>query len=365
MELARGSADYLLLVDADQTLERPGPLRPLTSDAYLLRHAGALSYAVPRLVRGDRRWWYEGSTHEYLATEGEFSQEEMGELIVHHHGDSGTRGEKLERDIRLLERDLELRPDDDRATFYLAQTYRDAGRDGARRSSSTAAAWSLGGGTRRSSTRPIRRGCCTGHGDPEAAVPLLTDAYERRPTRAEPLQELARLSRLEGDYEAAYEFAERGAALEIPEDILFVHRDAYEWGLDFELAVAAYWTGRHAEALDLFDRLIDGGRLPGAVERGGPREHRLLPHRARRRGAPTAAPDRGARIAHSKPRARGASASRRARLAGVQPLDRRGRRRLPDDRPDRQLSPRAAGATRCSTTRGLHPDVQLPRSPRP
>ena len=57
LELAADSADYLLLVDADMTLEWRGPLICLTADAYLLRHRGDPEYAVPRLVRTDRRWW--------------------------------------------------------------------------------------------------------------------------------------------------------------------------------------------------------------------------------------------------------------------------------------------------------------------
>ena len=110
-------------------------------------------------------------------------------------------------------------------------------------------------------------GVLTARVDPEAAVPLLTDAYELRPSRAEPLRELARLSRLSRRYEAAYLYAKRGVELEVPADILFVHRDAYEWGMAFELAIAAYWTGRHDEALEVLERLLDDGRLPGDIER--------------------------------------------------------------------------------------------------
>src|ERR1039458_3310994 len=105
MAHAHGVADYLLLLDADMTLRVERPLGQLASDAYLLRHDGPLDYVVPRLVRGHRRWWFEGSTHEYLATEGAYTQELLESLIVEHHGDAGRRAEKLSRDRELLEAD--------------------------------------------------------------------------------------------------------------------------------------------------------------------------------------------------------------------------------------------------------------------
>lgn len=263
MELAAGSADYLLLLDADQTLERRGPLPPLEADSYLLRYAGSLDYAVPRLVRGDRRWWYEGATHEYLATEGEHSEQTLEGLAVHHHADSGTRGEKLERDRRLLERELEARPDDQRSTFYLAQTLSDSGADAAavelyRRRVE------LGGWDQEVFYAAYQAGVVAGRSDPAAAVPLLEEAARLRPSRAEPLHELSRLSRQRGRHREAYEYAKRGLEVPYPDDVLFVHRDVYEWGLLFELSVSAFLVDEVDEALAANERLLDEGRLPPA-----------------------------------------------------------------------------------------------------
>ena len=70
MKRARGAADYLLLIDADMEVVQRAPLPELTADGYFLRETGDLDFAVLRLVRGDRSWWYEGSTHEYIATGG-------------------------------------------------------------------------------------------------------------------------------------------------------------------------------------------------------------------------------------------------------------------------------------------------------
>lgn len=260
-ELARSTADYLLLIDADMTLVRRGAVPPLAADAYLLRHLEAIEYAVPRLVRGDRRWWFEGVTHEYLATEGPFSQELLDALAIKHHGDGGTRDEKFERDVRMLEDALENDPRDARATFYLAQTLREGGAED-RAIELYRRRVELGGWDEEVFYAAYQRGVLVGHHDPDMAVPLLLDAHELRPSRAEPLYELARLSRLRRRYRAAYLFARAGAALPRPEDVLFVHRDVYEWGAHFEQAVAAYWLGEYEEALALNEALLAERRMP-------------------------------------------------------------------------------------------------------
>ena len=51
MTLARGTADYLLLIDADMTVSWQGPLPELDADAYELRHESDPAYWIPRLVR--------------------------------------------------------------------------------------------------------------------------------------------------------------------------------------------------------------------------------------------------------------------------------------------------------------------------
>jgi glycosyltransferase involved in cell wall biosynthesis/predicted GH43/DUF377 family glycosyl hydrolase len=262
-ELARGSADYLLLIDADMTLVRNGPLPHLDADAYLLRHLGQLEYAVPRLVRGDRRWWFEGATHEYLATEGPFTQELLETLAIEHYGDSGTRDEKFNRDVQLLEAAIARDGGDARSTFYLAQTLREGGQP-ARAIEFYRRRVELGGWDQEVFYAAYQLGVLVGHRDPDAAIPLLLDAHELRPGRAEPLYELARLSRLRRRYQAAYMFADRGARISRTDDVLFVHRDVYEWGMRFEQAVAAYWLGQYEEALALNEALLAERRMPPA-----------------------------------------------------------------------------------------------------
>ena len=264
MALAAGSADYLLLLDADMTIEWRALVPPLTEDVYLLSHAGDLAYRVPRLVRGDRRWTFVGSTHEYLSGEGRWSEAPLDALIVHHHADGGSRADKFTRDARLLERDLESDPDNPRTLFYLAQTLRDLDDDQAaidcyeRRVA-------LGGWDEERFYAAFQAGSLRARRDQDEAIDALLSAWELRPQRAEPLFELARFCRFRGHHRLAYLFAERGAEIECPDDRLFVHRWVYDWGLQYELAAAAYWVDEIEETIARCEALLASPALPHTI----------------------------------------------------------------------------------------------------
>lgn len=267
LELARGKADYLLLLDADQTLARHEPLPNLVEDAYLVRHEDlGLDYAVPHLIRGNRRWSYESPAHEYLTSDGTYSRATLTSLVVHHHADGGMRSGRLAWDAEVLERELSRDPGNQRATFYLAQTYRDLGEE-ERALELYRRRVELGGWDQEVFYAAYQAGAILARSRPDDALPLLIDAWQMRPTRAEPLYELARLSRLAGRYQAAYAFAQQGLEIPYPDDILFVHRFVYEWGLLLEFATAAYWVNRLDQAAEANDRLLADERVPEEVRR--------------------------------------------------------------------------------------------------
>lgn len=265
MTLAAGAAEYLLLLDADMTLRIIGTLPELTADVYMLRHDGDPAYRVPRLVRGDRRFWFEGLTHEYLATEGGLTETILEELVVEHHADGGSRADKLERDRALLQADLDRDPENPRTTFYLAGTYRDLGFDEEaiklylRRVE-------LGGWEQERSYAAYQAGVLLVRRNDDRALTTLLRAWRLRPTRAEPLHDLARFCRFRGWWDAAHLFAGRGVMLACPDDALFVHRWIYQWGLHFELALAAYWIGENDQALALSESLLTNPTLPRGID---------------------------------------------------------------------------------------------------
>lgn len=253
LRLARGRADYLLLLDADMTVacddESGPPLVPSDgADAYLLQIRGEPEYRVPLLVRSCLPWRYEGVTHEYLTIDQAYVRAPLDRPWIVHHADGGARADKFERDLALLERRLAERPDDARAVFYLAQTHRDLGhRQEAARLYARRA--DMGGWAEEAFYARYQQGLLVA---PEAwpeAMALLLSAWNARPSRAEPLHALAAGCRERGQYALAHLFASRGMAIAKPDDILFVSPWIYAWGLRFEYSVAVYWMGDIAAAL--------------------------------------------------------------------------------------------------------------------
>ncbi|HKE80934.1 MAG TPA: glycosyltransferase [Solirubrobacteraceae bacterium] len=268
MRLAAGKADYLLLIDADMTVSYDeAGLNGLGADSYMLRHDEVPEYWIKRLVRGDLRWWYVGATHEYIATDREDDEERLGAIVIHHHGDSGTRGAKFERDLRLLAADLEREPDNPRTVFYLAQTLRDLGRvDESIELYRRRAA--MGGWPEEDFYARYQVGLLSERaGQRDEAMSALFDAWSFRPQRAEPLYELAWMFRERRQHHAAHLVSERGIRMPVPADTLFVHRWMYEWGLLFEYSIAAYWAGDPSAALRACDQLLGLPELPDEYRR--------------------------------------------------------------------------------------------------
>ena len=93
-------------------------------------------------------------------------------------------------------------------------------------------------------------------GDQPAAIAGYLDAYARRPSRAEPLVELARLLRARGDWPGALLYARAAAQIPLPADRLFVDTACYQWRALDEWTIAAWWAGCHAEGAQAMTRLL-------------------------------------------------------------------------------------------------------------
>jgi hypothetical protein len=87
-------------------------------------------------------------------------------------------------------------------------------------------------------------------------------AYEYRPSRAEPLVELARLHRQRQQYPLAHLFARRAIEIRQPNDLLFLDAPTYQWRTLDEFAVASFWIGRHHGCRVACEQLLASGRLP-------------------------------------------------------------------------------------------------------
>jgi glycosyltransferase involved in cell wall biosynthesis len=273
IELARGKADYVLVMDADDILSTSEgfTLPPLTADSYKLRieYAGTTYYRT-QLFRPDLDFHYEGVLHEVLLSAPERTEERLEELTYRcsFNGARGSRSsdpKKFEKDAAVLQAALANAPAHLRARymFYLAQSYRDAGL--------LKRAWDV------YSQRAAMNGfeeetwyslleVAKINAKLKLSTPTVINAflhaYERRPTRAESLCYLAMYMREQDRVAAGYPFARLASKLPRPDDILFIDDSVYAWRAKDEHAVAAYWTGRYDEAFSLNEELLSGQGLP-------------------------------------------------------------------------------------------------------
>jgi tetratricopeptide (TPR) repeat protein len=269
MKLARGKADYLLLLDADWTLDiEPGVFEGLTADSYLVRHGGEFEFLNKRLVRGDRDWWFVGAAHEYIDSEGEDRSEVLDGVLIHHHEDGvGSREGRWLRDVELLEADLARDPDNGRAAFYLAQTHRDLGEhETAIELYRRRAAMGGWGEEVYNAWHQVGVLSAAAGRWPEA-MDAFVAAWESRPERLETVYELASHLRVRGQYRAAHQFArvaERLEPLPVPDDVLFVAPWVYRYGLLIEYSITTYWVGELRRCVEACNRLLAMDDLPEA-----------------------------------------------------------------------------------------------------
>ncbi len=271
--LAGTASDYLLFIDADDlfVVDEGFAMPALDAEAIdLLIEYGTLLYRRIAMVRTTRHWRYVGVLHEYPDCDGEHSRAALDGLRIRIAG-GGARSQvdqsrKFLADAELLEQGLRDEPDNARYAFYLAQSYRDAGAlDKSlaayqRRTAMTGFAEEVFC-ARLESARLMR---LLGHDEAQVIAAFLA-AHEQRPSRAEPLGELAQHFREHGPrWHLAFLFANRARQLPVPDDLLFIERDWYEWRALDEYAIAAYWTGRFAESRQASETLLASPALPAA-----------------------------------------------------------------------------------------------------
>jgi glycosyltransferase involved in cell wall biosynthesis len=270
LELARAGADYLLFIDADETLGAdPGMSWPaLTKEAYSIEARYAeLRYDRVSLVSTRLPWRWDGVLHEYLEAGRPVEQPRVPGfwIDVSSEGARSRDPRKFEKDAAVLEAALAKEPGNARYVFYLAQSWRDAGQLAKARESYARRA-QMGGWDEEvwySLYEVARMGEHLGEEHGRVVAGYLR-AYDARPQRAEPLVALARCLRLRGEFHGAYLFAKAAAALPMSTDRLFVDTNSYGWRRDDELALAAFYSGRASEAAALWRAMLASNALPAA-----------------------------------------------------------------------------------------------------
>ena len=268
LELARDTADYSFVLDADDLVVGQPDFTALTADAYMLRIGEGLTYWRTQLFRNSRAWEYRGVLHEYAACAEPCGPIERLEgdyyIDTRRLGARNLVSDKYERDTEVLRAELERHPDDSRTVFYLAQSRLDAG-DPAEAYELYTQRAEMGGWHEEIFYSHLQRGRALERMGTtwDRVLSVYLQAWNFRPTRAEPLVEIARHYRSTSEWELAHLFASRATDIDFPEeDLLFVAADAYRWRAADERSIAAYYTGRYRESFDYCVSLLNGADLP-------------------------------------------------------------------------------------------------------
>ena len=251
-----GKFNNILLIDADMELKVddpnalfPGRLPPVGT---VRQTNSELSYSNVRLLNRAVESKYLEPTHEYISSP--FTALPVEGIWFYDHANGSNRGEKSARDARLLEASILKNPNNVRSMFYLAQTYKDMGEW------AKALAWytkrkEAGGWDEEVWYAAYMMANCykaacgganlkAGQADEYEArfIAQCLEAYQLRPSRAEPLHVLANYYRNKGKNELALIISEAGKKVPYPNDKLFVEDGVYRHGFDEEIGISGFYA---------------------------------------------------------------------------------------------------------------------------
>ena len=264
LALARPKADYSMIIDADDTLSIPeGFVMPdLTKDNYHFDiHYGNVIHRRQQLVKNTLPWCYRGVLHEYITCEGSKTEGHLP-LIIRCGTDGARRKDpqRFVKDAAILEKAIAEETDPQliqRNTFYLAQSWRDAGE-------------------KDKSIEVYLQRADQGGWIEEVYVSLLWAARQMveaaypdfkvvqtfgRATavcvaRAEAWHGLAKYYRDVGRCGEGYLASARALVAPMPDAGLFLEPWVYQYGLLDEFSVCAFYAGHYDQSLQTCEALL-------------------------------------------------------------------------------------------------------------
>jgi len=275
LAFAKNKGDYLLLIDADETLEfsKDFSLPALEKDLYfiLVRQIGAADVKRNGLLNNHLDWKWEGVIHECVQSPQAKSSELLKDVVnlcnTHADGLSGRSKQsnitKYLRDAEILEKALEEEPQNSRYAYYLGVSYAAAEKCALakkafeRRLSMSSldfqetflALYNLG-------LIQVQLK------EWDAALESFFKAHAFRPMRIEPLFQCAKIYRMKGNVLLGYLLAKHALTHPYPKEESCVEYVVYDHTLLIEFANCALLLGRFEEGFDACSKLLNNPHLP-------------------------------------------------------------------------------------------------------
>jgi tetratricopeptide (TPR) repeat protein len=236
---------YALVLDADMNIVFSETFKDfeLTQNGYsVMQLHGNLKYYNTRFMKLSFPWKCIGSTHECWS--GDSTTKIPYELLhIDDISDGGCKGDKFERDIRLLIQDIKEDPKNARSYFYLANSLKDSNRfDEAIEIYKKHI--DLNGWVEEVFYSHYNIGKCYDYLKKEYEMELwMNKAFDYRPTRAEPVYYLTKYFREHAQHYKAYHYYLKGRNIPFPkDDLLFIEHSVYDGLFDYENTIIGYYV---------------------------------------------------------------------------------------------------------------------------
>ena len=270
LEFARGKSDYVFVIDADEVLVADDgfTLPQLTHDAYYLKISSTpITFWRAQLIRNMPSWRYESAVHEYLAGPPTATYERLHGLWIDSRSDGWRAAQPgvYQKDAEQLLRAHKEAPNDSRILFHLGQSYVAAGElKSALEYYQQCAAISVWPEEKWIALFQIAEIKNQLQREWPEVLAAYLDAYQYRPTRAEPLYRIAFHYRWTNSFDLAHMFLQKAVAIPYPQDdILFVEERLYRYVIKMALATCCYQLGQYEAGLRYCDELLqDPGSMP-------------------------------------------------------------------------------------------------------
>lgn len=268
--LAKDKADYLLFIDADDVLccSKDFELPNLIHDVYLAKSKDkGMQFHLWLLVKASLNWHWHEPLHEYIEVDDAPEGSIVGvilngiEYVYVHDGARAKDPATYAKDLQILLKALEKEPNNNRLTYYLAQTY-----CGANNFHKALEYYqkriAMGGRPEEVFNAMMWKAKIQTNLNvkPEIIAETYLKALEFRPTRPEPIFYLSRFARLKGDYQKGYEISKKGIDMPPSTDILDLEYSTYD-GIILECAFCALELGKLKECMQLCRKLNDKPQL--------------------------------------------------------------------------------------------------------
>ena len=253
LNFSRQHGDFSFIIDADDYIIADNnafdDLQDIVYNVNILH--GSITYQRPQLIHNSIITQYKGVLHEYMEMpRGTPTKTLEGCKMI--FGASGARSkdpEKYLKDAMVFEKALEKDPNNSRYYFYAGQSYRDANQyEKAIEKYSIRA--KMGGWIEEQYMALLEVAKLTAlidRNDTSKVESAFIAAYNLHPYRSESMYHLASYCRNQKMFDKAYFYAKIGSLINIPENGLFVEYDCYNWKLQDELAISAYYIGKVQE----------------------------------------------------------------------------------------------------------------------